>query len=158
MRIAEFAAHADVEISTVRFDERRGVLESPPRTQGGYRDYDEHALARLRFLRRGQELSFTLQQLGDFVSMSADARAGTADPADVRRVATEKLLEIDHRIRDLERTRIATTGLLADPCLDPTEACPIIAALAGEPRESPSLVQADSGAGLTPEQAAPRAS
>ena len=75
MRIAEFAAHADVKISTVRFDERRGVLESPPRTQGGYRDCDEHALARLRFLRRGQELIFTLQQLGDFVSMSADARA-----------------------------------------------------------------------------------
>lgn len=132
MRIAELAAHAEVKISTVRFYERRGVLEDPQRTQGGYRDYDERALTRLRFLRRGQQLGFTLQELSDFVELSADARAGTAPPATVRQVAAEKLLEIDSRIRALERTRAAITGLLVDPCIDPTEECPIIAALAGE--------------------------
>ena len=132
MRIAELAANADVKVSTVRFYERRGVLETPVRSHNGYRDYDEHALTRLRFLRRGQELGFTLSELSDFVAMSADARTGAAPPEAVHLAAAEKLLEIDGRIRDLERTRLAITGLLTDPCIDPAVECPIIAALAGE--------------------------
>ncbi|MBF4460849.1 MULTISPECIES: MerR family transcriptional regulator [unclassified Pseudoclavibacter] len=134
MRIAELAERADVKVSTVRFYERRGVLDSPPRTPGGYRDYDDRALTRLRFLRRGQELGFTLRELTDFVLLSADARAGTAQPEAVQRAANDKLLEIDSRIRDLDRTRAAIVGLLAAPCLDPTAECPIVDALGREPR------------------------
>ena len=129
MRIAELAARARVKVSTVRFYERRGVFAAPPRTTSGYRDYDEDALQRLQFLRRGQELGFTLTELTEFTTMSAGLRSGVVDAHAVTAAAAGKLDEIDARIRDLQRTRDAIGALLSDQCLDPSAACPIVSAL-----------------------------
>lgn len=132
MRIAELARRAEVRVSTVRFYERSGVLAAPARTDAGYRDYDAEALRRLRFLRRGQELGFTLAELTAFSTLSDQFRAGTADAGTVAATARAKVAEIDQRIEALRRTRDAITGLLDDQCPDPAAPCPIVRALGGD--------------------------
>ncbi|MCU1434459.1 MAG: heavy metal-responsive transcriptional regulator [Pseudarthrobacter sp.] len=133
MRIAELARRAEVPVSTVRFYERRGFLAQPARTTGGYRDYDDTALSQLRFLRRGQELGFTLNELTDFTAMSAGLRSGVIDVGSVNATALDKLQEIDGRIQDLQRTRDALETLLHQQCIDPTKECPIVQALGVDP-------------------------
>jgi len=133
MRIAELAGRARVKVSTVRFYERSGFLAHPPRTAAGYREYDNAALIQLRFLRRGQELGFTLTELTDFVALSSGLRSGVVDAGMVAATAFDKLHEIDDRITDLQRTRDAIEKLLEQQCIDPNEACPIVQALSGDP-------------------------
>ncbi len=129
MRITELARRAGVKSSTVRYYERSGLLAEPARTHGGYRDYDDDAVTTLRFLRRGQELGFTLAELAAFTALSAAVRGGEVSRVEVDAVARAKLREIDARIEDLHRTRDALAGLLDAECLDPDAACPVVAAL-----------------------------
>jgi DNA-binding transcriptional MerR regulator len=131
VRIAELARLAKVKVSTVRFYERSGVLAEPERTAGGYRDYREADVIRLRFLRRGQALGFTLTELHDFDRLSRAARSGGASADDVAVAAAQKLREIDEKMADLQRTRSAITALLEAQCIDPSAPCPIVSALAG---------------------------
>ena len=130
MRIGELASHAGVRVSTIRYYERAGVLEPPERTTGGYRDYDDESLRYLRFLKRGQELGFTLGELGEFVGYSTQTRRGVIDHATVASIAAGKLQDLDARIADLQRTRSAITNLMSASCIDPDAPCPIISALA----------------------------
>jgi DNA-binding transcriptional MerR regulator len=134
MRIAELASRAGVKVSTVRFYERRGFLAQPARTSSGYRDYDDAAVRQLRFLRRGQELGFTLAELTDFAGLSASVRSGVVEAGSVTATAVSKLAEIDSRIRDLQRTRDAIDLLLSQQCIDAASECPIVEALAGSDR------------------------
>ncbi len=136
MRIAELAARARVKVSTVRFYERRGVLAAPSRTANGYREYDDDALQHLRFLRRGQELGFTLRELTEFTMLSAGLRSGSVEAHSVTAAAAGKLREIDARILDLQRTRDAIETLLGEQCVDPSAGCPIVSALTAETREA----------------------
>ncbi|WP_083396401.1 heavy metal-responsive transcriptional regulator [Frigoribacterium sp. MCBA15_019] len=131
MQISELARRAGVKVSAVRFYERSGALPEPDRTSSGYRDYGEHDALRLRFLRRGQELGFTLAELIEFVSFSDQARNGEVPAEEVTAAATRKLHDIDDRIADLQRTRTAISNLLADQCEDTSAPCPIITVLAG---------------------------
>lgn len=132
MRIAELAARTGVKVSTIRFYERAGVLEEPPRTPGGYRDYGDESVRFVRFLKRGQALGFSLAELASFAQISSEVRAGFADPTEVSAAAAAKLDDLDTRIADLQRTRHAVQQIVAEPCLDPGARCPIIGALAGD--------------------------
>jgi DNA-binding transcriptional MerR regulator len=132
VQIAELARRAGVKVSTVRFYERSGVIAEPERTASGYRDYRESDVRRMRFLRRGQELGFTLAELREFDRLSQTARAGSVSAGDVAEVAAQKLREIDEKVADLQRTSIAITSLLEAQCVDPSVPCPIVSALAGE--------------------------
>ena len=127
MLISDLAAAAGVKVSTIRFYERRGILASPGRTAGGYREYDGADVDRVRYLKRGQELGFTLVELGALTSLS-----GVAGPlsGEITMLGNAKLSEIDQRIADLVRVRGALAGLLEAQCIEPDVPCPIIAALA----------------------------
>ncbi|MET3960764.1 DNA-binding transcriptional MerR regulator [Marmoricola sp. OAE513] len=135
MLISDLAGAAGVKTSTVRFYERKGILASPQRTTSGYREYDDADVDRLRFLKRGQELGFTLAELRAMTSFS-----GTAGPlsGEISALGTAKLAEIDERIADLARVRGALAGLLEAQCIEPDVPCPIIQALA-QPRSSLSV-------------------
>jgi len=127
MLISELAAAADVKVSTIRFYERRGILASPERTSGGYRAYDQADVDRVRYLKRGQELGFTLVELSGMIALT-----GTAGPlsGDISALGNAKLTEIDDRIADLLRVRGALAGLLEAQCIEPDVPCPLIGALA----------------------------
>lgn len=130
MTIGELAKAAGVRISTLRFYERRGLLEASARSAAGYRYFTAEDVARVKFLRRAQELGFGLAELAVMLGLS---RQRTVRRADLATAGTAKLAEIDDRIADLRRMRKALAGLLAQPCIDPEAACPLIGALAGQP-------------------------
>lgn len=130
--ISELAALAGVKVSTVRYYEREGLLEEPLRTSGGYRCYDAEDLHRVRFLRRGQELGFTLRELAQITELSSGTRLGEVPAAEVARRGAAKLAELDARIADLQRVRTALDSLLSPGGFDPAAPCPVVAALAAE--------------------------
>lgn len=128
MTIGELATAAGVRISTLRFYERRGLLRPAARSAAGYRHFGADDVARVRFLRRAQELGFGLAELAVMLALSGQRAIKRRDLAEV---GASKLAEIDARIADLRRVKRALSGLLAQPCLDPEAACPLIASLAG---------------------------
>jgi MerR family mercuric resistance operon transcriptional regulator len=129
MRIGELAKRAGVNIQTVRYYERRGLLHDPRRRRSaGYREYTEATLERLRFIRRAQELGFTLSEIGELLALRLDP--GTT-AAEVKQRAKEKIVEIEGKLRDLERIRHALTHL-AGQCRGgrgPVGDCPLLDAL-----------------------------
>lgn len=128
MTTGVLARRAGVNVETIRFYERRGLLPEPPRRDSGYRVYSDDDLRRVRFLRRAAELGFTLAEAADLLALRLDAGA---DRADVRARATEKLADIEQRITDLTRMR-DTLAHLVDACHGHghTDDCPILDAIA----------------------------
>jgi MerR family copper efflux transcriptional regulator len=128
MRIGELAQRAGVNVQTVRYYERRGLLDDPRNRRVGYREYTDATLDRLRFIRRAQELGFTLAEIEELLALRLE-RGTTA--ADVKARAAAKIVEIEGKIRDLERIRAALTHL-AGQCRGgrgPVGDCPLVEAL-----------------------------
>ncbi|MDB4968366.1 MAG: Mercuric resistance operon regulatory protein [Myxococcales bacterium] len=135
MRIGELARRAGVRVVTIRFYESEGLLPAASRSDNGYRDFPSSMATRVRFIRRGQELGFTLAELREFLAAS-DLRAPL--DGEVRAHARRKLADLDLRIGDLGRVRAALETLLRRRrCALPEAACPIVAAL-GDDRARPS--------------------
>jgi DNA-binding transcriptional MerR regulator len=74
MRIGEIAKQAGLNIQSVRFYERKGLLPMPPRSASGYRCYSERHLETLRFIKRGQSLGFTLFEIGQLLELHQSLR------------------------------------------------------------------------------------
>lgn len=128
MTIGQLARRADVGVQTVRYYERRGLLPTAPRRASGYREFDTAALDRLRFIRRAQELGFTLGEIADLLELRLDPRTTAAD---VKASAERKIGEVERKIHDLERIRDALMHL-AGKChggRGPTGDCPLLEAL-----------------------------
>ena len=128
MSIGELARRLAVNVQTIRYYERRGLLVPAERRPSGYRAYTEAAVDRLRFIRRAQELGFTLTEIGELLELRLDP--GTT-AADVKERAVQKIDEIDAKLRDLEQIREALTHL-AGRCRGgrgPTGECPLLDAL-----------------------------
>jgi Hg(II)-responsive transcriptional regulator len=130
LTIGEVARRAGVGVETVRFYERRGLLNEPERKPSGYRQYAADAVTRLRFIRRAKDLGFSLKEIQELIALRLDPSASRAD---VRRRAEAKVADIDARIRDLRRMREALRKLSAT-CRGhgPAAGCPILEALAGD--------------------------
>ncbi|MCI0622765.1 MAG: heavy metal-responsive transcriptional regulator [Acidobacteria bacterium] len=129
-KIGEVARHAAVNLQTIHFYERKGLLPRPPRTASNYRVYSGDAVQRVRFIKRAQELGFALRDIKELLSLRA--RPGTRC-ADVRQQAQAKLRNIDAKIATLQRMRRALTRLIGE-CegRKPITACPILEALDAE--------------------------
>ena len=126
MRIGEAARSAGVRVVTVRFYEAEGLLPRAPRTAKGYRELPASVVQRLRFIRRAQELGFTLAEIREFLQAS-DARELPAEQ--IRPIAEAKLTDLEGRIRDLRRMQSAIRTLLE--CGIGNGECPILASLGG---------------------------
>lgn len=126
LTIGALARAAQVPISTLRFYERRKLLWPGTRTAGGYRLYGRRDVQRVRFIKRAQELGFTLADVELLLRVSSTR---TLRRAELDRVGQLKLAEIDARVRDLKRVRRGLTRLLAQPCIDPDAECPVLSSL-----------------------------
>lgn len=129
--IGTLARDAGVHVETVRYYEQRGLLKQPRRA-GGWRRYDDEALSVLRFVKRAQELGFSLDEVRDLLSLRASKSPRTCSR--VRTSAEAKLADVEAKIRDLESIR-RTLRELTTTCPDegPAEACPILGALDPKP-------------------------
>jgi MerR family transcriptional regulator, mercuric resistance operon regulatory protein len=135
MKTGELAASAGVNIQTVRFYERRGILPRPARTSGGYRDYSADAVRVIRFIKRAQDLGFTLVEIEDLLRLRDARRASCAV---VKSAAQGKMAAVDGKIADLKAMKRALAVLLAS-CErnDGDRRCPILEAL-DRPGERPA--------------------
>jgi len=127
LTIGEVARRAAVGIETVRFYERQGLLEEPPRKDSGYRQYPEDVVARLRFIRRAKELGFSLKEIAELIALRLDPATSCSD---IKQRATAKIADIDGRIRDLQGMKKVLVRLSA-ACKGqgPVSECSILEAL-----------------------------
>lgn len=125
LTIGSLAREAGVGVETIRYYQREGLLAEPNRKRGAYRIYGAAELARLKAIRRAQELGFSLAEINALLALNADT-----DRARARALATAKIALIDGRIRQLESMRGALQQLVS--CCErgnSEEACPILRAL-----------------------------
>lgn len=111
--IGKLARASGVGVETVRFYERKGLIKRPP-AQEGYRTYAEEDARRIRFIKRAQELGFTLREIKGLLELNANPRATCAD---VKRHTDAKMNEIEKKIRDLRKMKRMLTRL-SDACGD----------------------------------------
>lgn len=124
MKIGTLAERTDVSKQTVRFYERRGLIPEPPRTGGGQRTYPGRTADRIRFIKRAQEIGFTLAEIGDLLALRAGD--GTSNE-EVREKAAAKLAEIEEKMEALGEIREALSGLIRRCEETGSEnACPIL--------------------------------
>jgi MerR family mercuric resistance operon transcriptional regulator len=127
LTIGQLAKKAQVNVETVRYYERRGLIPRPPRRESGYRQYSQDAIARIQFIKRAKELGFSLNEISELLSLrvALDTTCG-----DVKRQAEIKIADIEEKIRTLQRIKKALTKLVA-LCSGhgPTSECPIMEVL-----------------------------
>lgn len=127
LTIGKIAMLASVGVETIRFYERQRLLEPPPRSASGYRQYPDTTVQRLRFIRRAKELGFSLKEIKELLELQGDPQTTCAD---IRQRAQRKLADINERISDLEKMRGALDVLVAGCLTDATSAeCPIMQAI-----------------------------
>ncbi len=128
MTIGKAARKADVGVETIRFYERRGIIQQPPKpADAGVRVYPIETVERIRFIRQAQELGFSLREIAELLSLRADPET---DCADVRARAEAKLREVDRKIARLESIGEALRTLIATcPGQGAVTACTIMEAL-----------------------------
>lgn len=127
LTIGQVARRAGVGVETVRFYERQGLIEEPPRRSSGYREYDDEVVSRLRFIRRAKELGFTLKEIKELLSLRHDPSTSAAD---VRQRAEAKIADIESKVRTLQKMRKALRRLTSACCGHTSTAeCPLLYAL-----------------------------
>jgi len=134
LTIGLVARRAGVGVETVRFYERQGLIEEPPRRLSGYREYDDEVVARLGFIRRAKELGFTLKEIKELLSLRRDP---STPAADVKRRAEAKIADIESKIRTLQKMKTALQRLTSACRGHATSAeCPLLHALDHEEEQS----------------------
>lgn len=127
LTIGKLAKQAGFGIETIRFYERQGLIEPPPRTDSNYRVYPAEEVARLRFIKRAKNLGFTLGEIKELLFIRHDPHATKAD---IKNRTLDKIKDVKQKISDLTRIKISLEhlasscdghGLLKD--------CPILEAL-----------------------------
>lgn len=127
LTIGQLAKNAQVNVETVRYYERRGLMPEPPRRKSGYRQYSETDIARIRFIRRAKELGFSLNEVSELLSLRVDPETTCGD---IKRRADAKMAEIEGKIQALRKMKKALARLVS-LCRErrSTGECPILEAL-----------------------------
>jgi len=137
MRTSELARQAGVNPETLRYYERRGLLDEPPRTPAHYRDYPEAALGLLRFIKRAQQLGFTLDDVEELLHLN---HGGPESCEAARALAQARTADLTARIADLRRMRDSLAELIASCGLPRAErTCSLLAAIDDNPPAHRSL-------------------
>jgi len=125
MTIGVLARNAGVNIETVRYYQRRGLIGTPRKPLGGVRRYDAATLAQLRFIKRAQQLGFSLREITDLLEL------GTGACAETRLLAEARLADIEKRLHDLQAMRRTLARLIQSCRAGREAACPIVESLGG---------------------------
>ena len=144
LRVGQVAAAAGVNLETLRYYERRGLLARPDRSLGGHRLYPPEAITQLRVIKTAQRLGFTLAEIADLLEVGGHHHSGRRRPSGLQARAVAKLTEVEKRIADLGVIRSTLRQALDAGCIDLIECagdprCPIpFAALASDQDHEPA--------------------
>ena len=124
MKIGEVAERGGVHLQTIRYYEREGLLPAPPRLASGYRLFTEDTVRRVRFIKRAQELGFTLSEIKELLTLRVNESRSSGE---VRCIAEAKIADVDDKIRSLLGIKQALTHL-TERCSGhgPASECPIL--------------------------------
>ena len=124
LKTGELAKQAEVNVETLRFYEREGLLAEPPRRASGYREYPPDTVQRIRFIQRAKELGFTLRQIKRLLELRVDPDTTCAE---VKEQAAKKIADVKQKISDLKRIERALNKLI-HTCRGsgPIDDCPIL--------------------------------
>ncbi len=127
LTIGKLAQKAGVNVETVRYYQRVGLLKEPDKPAYGFRHYPADDIARIRFIKRAQQLGFTLKEISELLSL------GDGHCTDVRTLAEQKRDKIDQQISDLKAMRQVLTDLI-EACQSDrsSDHCSVIDALSGQ--------------------------
>ncbi len=127
MTIGRLAKEARVNIDTLRYYEKRGLLPEPPRKESGYRMYSPDAVRRIAFIMHAKELGFSLDEIVELLSL----RMNTAKQCKaVKSKAEAKIVEVEQKIRSLEQIKAALQRLVGSCKINRRLGeCPILEAL-----------------------------
>ncbi len=127
LSIGQVARRAGVGVETVRFYEREGLLEEPPRRVSGYRQYSEQVVTRIHFIKRAKLLGFSLKEITELLLLRVDAQTSCEV---VKQRAEAKIAEVERKLIELQRMRQALLQV-ASLCTGqgPASACPMLDAL-----------------------------
>jgi MerR family mercuric resistance operon transcriptional regulator len=130
LTIGQLSKKAQVNVETVRYYERKGLMPEPPRRKSGYRQYSPNDVSRIQFIKRAKELGFSLKEILELLSLRIDPNTTCGD---VRKRAEIKIADIEGKILTLQGMKKALTKLVAS-CRGrgPTSECPILEALNSE--------------------------
>lgn len=125
--ISQLAKSTSVSVETVRYYERRGLIEQPEKPGNGYRRYPHTTLSRILFIKRAQELGFTLDEIANLLLISDSSCAA------VQGLAEHKLVSVRDKIRDLLKLESVLSSLVTQCATNTDQACcPIIESLLSE--------------------------
>ena len=123
--IGALADSAGVNVETIRFYQRKGLMPQPEKPYGSIRRYGHAALARVRFIKSAQGLGFSLEEVGDLLKLEDGTRCGEA-----RKVAEHKLAGVRQKLGDLQRIEAVLAALVARcSAVRGRIDCPLIASL-----------------------------
>jgi MerR family mercuric resistance operon transcriptional regulator len=128
--IGRLAKAAGVHVETIRYYQRRSLLPEPKRPAAGVRRYGEEAAARLHFIKRAQDIGFTLDEVAQLLRLQRGCR-------DAHDLATSKLVAVERRLADLRRIRRTLRELIGRCEQGRAESCPIIDSLRSRPEGPP---------------------
>jgi MerR family mercuric resistance operon transcriptional regulator len=126
LSIGQLAEATGVNLETVRYYERIGIMPRPARTRGGHRSYEPEHIKWLNFIRRGRELGFTLKEVRELLRL-VDARCYTC--AQIKKIAVRHIAEIRQKRADLRRLERMLADMAAQCHGGQVPECPIIDAL-----------------------------
>ena len=124
LKIGEVAERARVNLQTIRYYEREKLLPEPPRLAAGYRMYPEQTVRRVRFIKRAQQIGFTLSEIRDLLAIRI---GGDRTSSEVRVLAQAKIIDIEEKMQTLQRMKEAL-GRITERCsgCGPASECPIL--------------------------------
>lgn len=130
LKIGEVAERGGVNLQTIRYYEREKLLPEPPRLPSGYRIYPDQTVRRVRFIKRAQEIGFTLAEIRELLAIRMDTES---DSSEVRALAQAKISDIEAKIQTLYRMREAL-GRITERCsgCGPVSECPILESIDSE--------------------------
>ena len=125
--IGKVAQQVGIGIETIRFYERKGLIDEPPRRESGYRQYQEDDISRLKFIQKAKTLGFSLNEISDLLSLRGGPDTATRE---IKQLAETKLNDIESKIKML-RSMQRSLKTLVDKCpgKGPTNECPILESL-----------------------------
>jgi MerR family mercuric resistance operon transcriptional regulator len=125
LTIGVLADAAGVNVETIRFYQRKGLMQEPDRPLGGIRRYGKADLARVRFIKSAQRLGFSLDEVGELLKLEDGSHCTEA-----RAQAERKLADVRERLADLRRIEVVLQDLVQRCCAAQGEVrCPLIQAL-----------------------------
>ena len=128
LKSSALAELGGVKLQTIRYYEREGLIPKPPRLRSGYRVFPDTAVHRVQFIKRAQELGFSLKEIRELLSIKIDP---AKECSDVQRLALAKVTDIEAKIRTLQAMKGVLNKLAkACPGCGPSSECPILESIA----------------------------